>query len=246
MGEEKVSVVVPVFNGERFLAEAFANIMACGMGEMHVVIVDDGSTDGTPDVIGGLRGNVSSVRQANRGPAAARNRGIERADGELIAFLDADDLWGVDHPAAALRRFREGGDLDLVIGRTQCLRYEDEVDGHSCYRSWRAPFHSANVGSWLCRRTLFDRVGLFDERLKYGEDLDWFLRAREAGARMERIDEVCLMYRVRPGGMLAVRGAGRSGMLGALRRSINRRRVGHPMPGDGGALPPILPCGGEG
>ncbi len=241
--DERISVVIPVFNGERFLAEAVASIVTHRIAPTQIVIVDDGSTDGTPEIVAGLGGTITSVRQTNRGPAAARNRGIELADSDLVAFLDADDLWGAGHPTAALGRLREAGDLDMVIGRTQCLRYEGDVGGRACFRPWREPFHSVNVGSWLCRRDLFGRVGLFDETLTYGEDLDWFLRAREAGARIGRIDGVCLLYRLRPGGMVARRGAGRGGLLDALRRSISRRRVSRGMAGEGAAPPRALPSG---
>ena len=87
-----VSVVIPVFNGERFLREAVESVLVQKHSPVEIIVVDDGSIDGTAGVARSFPETVRYVHQTNQGPAAARNRGIEQARGSLIAFADADDL----------------------------------------------------------------------------------------------------------------------------------------------------------
>ena len=91
-----VSAIIPVYNGEAFLAEAAASIQRQRVDALEIIIVNDGSTDGTAEVIESLQGTIRSASQPNRGPAAARSRGVRMAQGNVIAFLDADDLWPED------------------------------------------------------------------------------------------------------------------------------------------------------
>ena len=86
-----ISCIVPVYNGARFLAEALESILAQSLPPDEIIVVDDGSTDDTPAVVAAY-GTVDYVRQENRGPAAARNRGVTLARGDFLSFLDADDL----------------------------------------------------------------------------------------------------------------------------------------------------------
>ena len=103
-----ISCIVPVFNGERYLAEALDSILAQTWRPLEVIVVDDGSTDGTAHIAAGYGAEVSYIHQANAGPAAARNRGLDAARGEFIAFLDADDLWHKDKLSARWPASRRG------------------------------------------------------------------------------------------------------------------------------------------
>lgn len=210
-----VSVIVPVHNGARFLPEALASICAQGYRPMEVVIVDDGSEDDTARVAATLPGAVVLSHPARRGPAAARNTGLERASGELVAFLDADDLWPAGALATQVDRLLQAPGVDLLLGRTRRL-------GDPAATSFVAPY----LGSGLFRRVVFDRVGRFDEALRFSEDHDWFLRARELGVSIEISDELALIYRAHEGSM--TRGPDRPPdlqLLGVLRRSLVRRRA---------------------
>ena len=88
-----VSCVIPVWNGEKYLGEAIQSVLDQTYSNIELVIVDDGSTDGTPDVIASFTNRVTSIRQEQSGPAAARNTGISASKGEIVAFLDSDDIW---------------------------------------------------------------------------------------------------------------------------------------------------------
>jgi glycosyltransferase involved in cell wall biosynthesis len=229
-----ISVVVPAFQAADFVGEAVASARASGVDGLQIVVVDDGSTDGTADVVAGLAGDdLVLIEQANAGPAAARNTGVAAATGDLLAFLDADDAW----PSGALRRqlatLDADGDADGAHGMTQFFGNLDGVQ----VRFDRPDEHvvrGAFLGSLLVRRRAFDRVGPFDESLRTGEDYDWFLRAREAGLRLVTTDEVALRYRVHPGGLSRDGEAGNRNLAVALHRSLQRRRGVRPGTTSGG------------
>lgn len=173
-----VSVVIPAYNASRTIGETLRSAAAQTHAELEILVVDDGSTDETPDIIrshAAADGRIRLLSQANAGVAAARNAGIAASAGEFIAPLDADDLW---HPAKIERQlsvFREGGDrLGLVYtwfalidrhSRVVQLRHEPRHQGDVL----RAlAFHNfiGNGSSALVRRTAFDRTGGYDPSLR--------------------------------------------------------------------------------
>ncbi len=219
-----ITVVVPAFDAAPFVAEAVASARASGVDGLRVVVVDDGSTDRTADVVQGLAGDdLVLVRQANAGPAAARNAGVAAATGDLLAFLDADDMW----PEGALRRqlavLARDPTADGVHGLTQFFGDVDLAPVRFDRPDERV-VRGAFLGSVLLRRAAFDRVGPFDSSLRTGEDYDWFLRAREAGLRLVASDDIALRYRVHPGGLSRATEEGNRDLALALHRSLRRRR----------------------
>lgn len=112
-GHPLVSCVVPVFNGAPFLVDAVASIEAQTWRPIEIIIVDDGSTDGTPDVIGAMGTRVRALRQENAGPAAARNAGLRMARGEFVAFLDSDDEWLPHKLGMQIARFEARPELQV-------------------------------------------------------------------------------------------------------------------------------------
>jgi len=207
-----LSVIIPVFNGAKFLGEAIASIRRSQM-PIEIIIVDDGSTDKTELVAKNLGEAVTYLRQENRGPAAARNRGLEIAQGEFVGFLDADDLWTGSHPHVALD-YLQSHDVDLVFGQTQCFITAPAGPA----------FHTYQLGSAVCRRRLIDRIGGFNSQMRHGEDVDWFLRARDSGAAIARLPDVSLYFRMHPGNRPNVYQTSRGGLLSALHQSLQRRR----------------------
>ena len=114
-----LSVIVPVFNGERTLAATLQSVLELGYDPLEVVLVDDGSTDGTAGVAKAFGDRLRYLFQENAGPAAARNRGLNEALGEVVGFLDADDLWTPAIVQHALPVLLAGNDVDIVQGRIQ-------------------------------------------------------------------------------------------------------------------------------
>ena len=210
-----VSVVIPVFNGERFLREAVQSVLDQDYSPIEIIIVDDGSTDGTATVAASLPETVRYLHQTNQGPAAARNRGIEHAQGSLVAFADADDLWPAAKLGQQLPYLINDPKIDIVLGRIQQVRLSEAVG---------EPAFSVNLGSAIIRKSVFERVGLFDETMRYSEDVDWFMRAREKGAAIATIDAVTLLYRQHEENMTRGKSTSELNVLKALKRSLDRRR----------------------
>jgi glycosyltransferase involved in cell wall biosynthesis len=219
-----VSVVIPVFNGERFLREAVQSVLDQRYSPLEIIMVDDGSTDGTEAVAKGLSETVRYLYQTNQGPAAARNRGIEHARGELVAFADVDDLWPVDKLELQLPYLIRHPNIDIVLGRIQQVLLSETVAGEMQSQEFAEPAFSVNLGSAVIRKSVFARVGLFDETMRYSEDVDWFMRAREGGAAIVTIDAVTLLYRQHEQNMTRGKSTSELNVLKALKRSLDRRR----------------------
>ena len=217
--EPLVSVVIPVFNGERFLREAVQSVLAQKYSPVEIIIVDDGSTDGTADVARSLPETVQYLHQTNHGPAAARNRGIEHAQGSLLAFADADDLWPPDKLELQLPYLLNEPAIEIVMGRIQQV-----LLGQAEAEEFGEPTFSVNLGSAVIRKSVFERVGLFDETMRYSEDVDWFMRAREGGAVIKTIDAVTLLYRHHQQNMTRGKSVSELNVLKALKKSLDRRR----------------------
>ena len=214
-----VSVVIPVFNGERFLRDAVQSVLSQKYSPIEIIIVDDGSTDGTADLAHTFLEPVRYLHQANQGPAAARNRGIEQSQGSLIAFVDADDLWPPDKLELQVSHLITDPAIEIVIGRVQQV-----LLGQTQVEQFGEPAFSVNLGSAVIRKSVFERVGLFDETMRYSEDVDWFMRAREGGAAIVSIDAVTLLYRQHEQNMTRGKSTSELNVLKALKRSLDRRR----------------------
>lgn len=221
-GAPLVSVVIPVRNGAHFIADAVGSVLAQGHAKVEIIIVDDESTDLLDTAIAALPVQVRNIRIARSGPAAARNIGARAASGPILAFLDVDDMWPEGALGAMLAYLAENGEADVVIGRDQIV---DSRRGRRDFVGSPAEAFPYSVGAALFRRRAFDKVGLFDPALRYGEDLDWFARAREARAKVDRLDMVTLHVRRHDDNMTA----GKTGIellpLQLARNALHRKRA---------------------
>jgi glycosyltransferase involved in cell wall biosynthesis len=226
-----ISVIIPTYNRAGFLADAIASVRAQEHGphlQTEIIVVDDASSDNTPEVIASLGEGIRCIRLAeNRGPSAARNAGIQAARGEWLAFLDSDDVWmaGKLHKQAALMQLDEN--TDLVWGKVVVESLEpDSPHFNSLYNE---PFVAVQVGSGLYRRRVFDdaHAGLFDEQMRAGEDFDWLNRARERAVRIVLHDDVVVRYRKHNAsltGLFQNYSTGRRIFMDMLKQSLDRRR----------------------
>jgi glycosyltransferase involved in cell wall biosynthesis len=222
MSTPLVSGVVPVFNGERYLAEALDSMLGQTYSPVEVIVADDGSTDGTRAVVEGYGGRVRYLHQPNQGHGAARNLGLGAAEGEFVAFLDADDLWHPEKLERQMARFRARPELDACVTLVHNFRSPELGGGEEIDDG---PLPGYRSGTLLARRALFEAVGHFDTALRFGNDTDWFLRVADHGAEVELLPEVLLHRRLH--------GANRSIRLGQASRreyvrivkaSLDRRR----------------------
>lgn len=220
----RISVIVPVFNGEAFLAEALDSIFAQAGVEIEALLIDDGSTDGTAGIARNYEYTLRYKYQENSGPSAARNAGLAMAQGEYIAFLDADDLWPVNKLELALNAFNEAPDVDVVIGRSRFLRHSNDASRGEVFEEILAPRYYLQLGSALFRRCVFDRVGLFNTALRFSEDIDWFIRASELGVCIQAIDAISLFHRLHGGNITRCVDSHTVNITRVLKSSLDRRR----------------------
>lgn len=217
-----ISTIIPVFNGAVFIRAALDSIVAQQYPHMEIVVIDDGSMDDTAlEVRKFAQGSpipVIYLRQENLGPAAARNRGMALANGEILAFQDADDLWTPDKLAVQLPLFELPEPAEVVMGRAKIF-----VEGSSSPdRAETGDFLGFQAA--LFRRSVFSQVGLLNENLRIGEDMDWFMRAREAGVRIRLHPEAVLFYRRHANNLTSAAMGNSKVTLFLLKQSLARRR----------------------
>jgi glycosyltransferase involved in cell wall biosynthesis len=193
-----ISCIVPVYNGARFLGAALDSILAQSLPPTEVIVVDDGSTDATVDVVDAYARHVQYVRQENAGPAAARNRGIGLASGDFLSFLDADDLWHPNKLERQLAALESDPEAGICITYFQNFWMDELADERLQLRDhdFARPLPGYVCQCLLARRNVFDIVGLFDETRRLGEDLDWYARAAQAGIVHEILDEPLVRRRI--------------------------------------------------
>jgi glycosyltransferase involved in cell wall biosynthesis len=223
----KLSVVIPLHNAARFIGAAIDSVLSQGCDDLEIIVIDDGSTDDSVLVATQRCSRVQCHSQPNAGIAAARNAGIRRAQGEFLAFLDADDLWPDGSLAARLDCLARQPEVECVFGALQQF-ISPELDAAASARIAfdPAPNPARFAGSMLIRHAAFTRVGLFDTTLKVGEMIDWLSRAELAGMRIASLDRVVLLRRIHGSNTVLRHEQSRSDYLHALKASIDRRRAG--------------------
>lgn len=221
-----LSVIVPAYNAERYLADAVYSVYnavarAGRVIECEIVVVDDGSQDGTATLAGTLGARL--VSQANAGVAAARNRGVRESSGELVAFLDADDLWTEDRLSLQLAVLDAEPDA-LVLGLVEEFVSPDVAPERAATLRIK-PGHQPGLlaGAMLCRRATFDRVGPFDTSFRMGELIEWFQRVRALGI-VERMPQALVLRRRLHGDNMTLGADARKDYVALARALIARKR----------------------
>jgi glycosyltransferase involved in cell wall biosynthesis len=222
-----VSCVVPCFNGERYLEETLRSILDQTHRPLDVIVVDDGSTDGSAEVVRRFGDLVRYHRQENRGPAGACNTGVALAAGEFIAFLEQDDLWLPHKTERQLHEFTAQPALGYCVARIQNFwipELQHEADRYRDHPVMQ-PVPGYVVQTLVVRRDLFDRVGIFDESLPFAFASDWFLRLSESGVPGALVPEVLTRRRLHERNYSRLnRAASRDQFLQVVKASLDRRR----------------------
>jgi glycosyltransferase involved in cell wall biosynthesis len=193
-----VSCIVPVFNSEKYLGQALDSILMQTYRPIEVIVADDGSTDGSRDIAKGYGGLVRWVSQETAGPAATRNLGAREAHGDLLAFLDADDVWKREKLERQTARLQQRSNLDACVSHAQmfwepeCSAEQITYRGHP--RGQAIPGYATTT--LLVWRRVFDRIGMFREDLWFADATDWFVRFQEAGLSLELMEDVLVFHRM--------------------------------------------------
>ncbi len=224
MSAASVSVVMAVWNGAAYLAECLDNILAQSRPADEVIVVDDGSDDGTPRILDAYRPAVTVLSGPRGGQAAALVRGLGVASGSLLAFQDADDLWPADKLAFQIAELERDDALEAVFGMSRQFVSPEHRDNARL-----APREELLKGEltqcMLIRRSAFARIGGFDPSLKGAHFVDWLARAKRAGLIYSVPDKVVHLRRLHPENQGRVATKDRDhNLLNALHRNIRRRR----------------------
>ena len=214
-----VSVVVAAYDCERYIAATLDSALAQDHEPLEVIVVDDGSTDATATIVEGY--DVRLVRRENGGQGAAKNTGIAAAEGDLIAFLDHDDLWAPTKIGRQVEALAAAPAAAGVVVRLEVLLEPGLPHPEWLPRSREYPWFPPS--SWLVRRSAFETAGRFDEESNV-PDFDWMLRARDLGLRFAIVPDVLGTYRIHGSNASYRRDAIADDGFIALRRSLDRIR----------------------
>jgi len=227
VAEPSISVMIGVYNAAPYLGEAIESALVQTRRPLEIIVVDDGSTDGSGEVARRFGKPVIVVRQENAGNGAARNHAVRLASGDVFAFLDADDRFTPNKLELQWRALEADPALDVVFGYVREF-VSPELTAEQVAsirpptpepRPWTAP------NLMLIRRESFVRIGPFAEDLKVGVTVDWYARARDAGVREAMLDDVVLERRLHLTNNGLRESDSRAQYLRVLRASLERRRA---------------------
>jgi glycosyltransferase involved in cell wall biosynthesis len=221
-----VSCIIPTFNCAHYVGEAIDSVLAQSYRPTEIIVVDDGSTDGTADVVAAYEKHVRYLRQTNTGPASARNYGLRVASGDFMALLDADDIWHPEKLDRQMSCFRDRPELDICVAHVQNFWIPELTEEAKRFQNHRIakPLPGYCTGTLVARKVRFDSVGHFDNGLKHGDVQDWFMRAAEQGAVMQLLPDVLLYRRLHHSNISRAVSVAFDDHLRIIKGSLDRRR----------------------
>lgn len=221
----RVSVIIPVYNGELYVAEAIDSVLNQSLRAWEIIVVDDGSTDSSAEILDSYGDRIIVLKQPNGGTASARNAGIEKSRGDVIAFLDQDDYWTEDKLERQVKLLENDSSAEIIWGDVKQF-ISPELDTAFKARI-RCP-ERASVGylpsAALIRRAAFEKVGLFDSKWKIGEWADWYARSKSAELASRSVEAVVCKRRIHKGnkGLLMSKDRGEYARL--IGENLKRKR----------------------
>ncbi len=234
MYQPLISVIIPLYNCEKYIKDALDSIFKQNYPNIEVIVVNDGSTDHSLQIVEQFGKDITIIFQKNQGPASAKNTGIKQAKGSILAFLDSDDLWTDNHIQCMLPFLENDDSYDAVKGQTiKVKNFEDKSlqvglpvssYGNNLYQISEKAYYQPVMASGLYKADIFDKIGLFDETMFQGEDIDWVNRFNSSAGKEKKINETTLLYRRHENNMTNVIQDLRMGIFGAIRKKVHRER----------------------
>lgn len=215
------TVIIPVLNGEAFIREAMVSVLSQLGKHDELIVVDDASVDRTRALIETFDPRVRPLACGGKGPSAARNVGLMQARGDLVAFLDHDDLWPPGRHAALTKGLIADPSANAAVGRVR-IKAESPASA-APYLALDGRHTPSLLMACIYRRALIDKAGFFDESLRYGEDMDYYVRLADAGMVLAHCDHDSLIYRRHAGNATNAAPANNATLLQLL--SLRQRRA---------------------
>ena len=219
-----VSVIIPVYNGARFLRACLESVFAQTYRPFEVIVVDDGSVDDSGRIAQSFP-EVRYIQQANQGVAAARNKGLEAARGEFYAFLDQDDLWKPEKLKLQIEYLQSHPEIGYTLTQQQFFLEPGATLPPWFRKDLLATVHTGWVlGTLVVRRTTFEKVGNFATDYSAANDSDWFFRAKAAEIPMAVVPELLLLKRIHEANDSGRAKEVLSELLKVVKTSLDRQR----------------------
>jgi glycosyltransferase involved in cell wall biosynthesis len=221
-----VSVIIPVYNYEKYLAEAIESVLAQTYQPIEIIVIDDGSTDNSARVAQQFAPRIRYFYQSNAGLGAARNAGVEASQGDYLTFLDADDLWVKNKIALQMALFQGNPEADLVFGHVQQFvspELDEAQKSAICCPLKKMPGYIA--GTMLIKRESFKQAGPFETNWQIGEFVQWYIRVKERGLKVLMLPDVILQRRLHTDNMGIRDRNSRTDYVRILKASLDRRRA---------------------
>jgi glycosyltransferase involved in cell wall biosynthesis len=217
-GAPLVSVIMAAYNAAEHIGEALESVPAQQWRPLEVVVVDDGSTDATAEIVRGYS-EVVYVHQENQGPSAARNAAVERSSGEFVANFDSDDLLPPTRIGDQAGYLLAHPEVGAVFGRQEWMNAPEWMARDSVY----GDVDGIPLSSVMFRRNVFFELGGYDTSFVHGEDMDLLMRMRERGIEYRVISEIVLYRRYQPSSLTGGR-APHEPLLRSLRAKLAREQ----------------------
>lgn len=202
----RFSVIIPTYNRKAYLQECLETVFAQTHAAHEVIVVDDGSTDGTVEVLSAKGGQIQVIRQTNAGPGAARNRGAEAASGDYLAFLDSDDLWFPWTLATFVKLIELHANPSLLFGRYVDFQTRDELsaiaeeeaagDAYSDFLLSHTKGYFCGAGMMVISRRAFHEISGFAEDFLNAEDHDLALQLGAARGFVQVVAPITVAHRL--------------------------------------------------
>ena len=222
----KISIIIPVWNGEKYVAEAIESALRQDYQEKEIIVVNDGSTDRTAEVIQQFAHQIRVLTQENKGLGASRNAAVRISTGDYLAFLDHDDIWTANKLSLQMDALIASKEDPLIFSQVKqfiCPTMSEEERKKIIVNLEALPGHIA--GTLLISKNRFQQIGEFIEEKQLGEFIEWYLRALEQKVPMFMVNEVTYYRRIHQDNMGRRDLSKRGDYLRILKSSLDRRRV---------------------
>lgn len=227
MKRPTISVIIPVYNAECYLGEAIESVLVQSMSPTEILVIDDGSSDDSLAIAQRYGSFVHCYSQAHAGPGAARNLGVSVAQGEFLAFLDADDLWLPNKLACQVAYLYEHTALAMVFGQVEQFISPELSPEQQPILPPRTMMAGVHVGAMLIHRASFDKVGPFATTWTIGEFIEWYSRAETAGLQAAILPQVVMRRRLHTTNLTRCTQDRRSDYLKILKIHLDEKRRHH-------------------
>lgn len=224
MNNTSISVIIPAYNNRDFILQAVSSVLNQTIKASEIIVVDDGSSDNTSDLIKSkFKNQVILLKQKNQGISAARNLGIKKSTGEYIAFLDADDIWLEDKLEMQLQALKKHPEVSIVFTQAQNrLNNEMQFEESS---NLAYPIVPGFIPSCcFLKREVIEKTGLFDQSVKLGEFAEWYGRAIDQGYKVYMVKKLLVLRRIHDHNHSLVNLSNQYKYLHILKEKIDRNR----------------------